>query len=832
MKKIYLVPHTHYDVAWAFTKEEYLKINEGILKKVVELMKIPRFKFCLEQAFLLQAMEERNPELWSKLKELIKEGRIEIVDGQYLMPDTMLPSGEVLVREILFGKRYFRQKFGIDVPVAWAADSFGLNSQLPQIYRKSGYRWFGFRRGARRDITRSEFLWKGLDGTTILSHWMPLGYRAGLDFDKWEKSLFELDKFAASPLILMPSGSGSMPPQEEIFKAVDEWNGSHPQINMEISTVSEFFKALEERGRFETLQGELYDDTLVDVFPQVCSSRAWLVQDARKYDALIFTTEQFATLAWLTGGEYPERELKEAWKKLLFIAFHDVITGCGIDEIYEEARENFAFLEHHLNKILEDSLELIAGKIDLEGEGVVVFNPLPWEVSEWVEVDLRLDGKEKIGIEEVESELVEEERDEKGKLKRAKIGFIANVPALGYKAYKVIEGGKGTERAQKVFGNKIENEFFRLWVDENTGILEIRDKEGGFLAKGNELVIEDEIGDLYHHRSRFRDLIKSESGEGFEYGGFKPKGFRIEESPIRAKIIFENEYFCLRWPYRLVERFKPQLWSHNVMDISKEIVIYKNLPRIDFITKVANRYPNIRLRVKFDTGIRRMSYSRETQFGVIDEPTRQFVELEGRREALPGIPHFLTWFDYSDGIRGLTFINKGIPANEIMDDSVYMTLFRSVYGLSADGISGPLIPTPDALELRDYTFKYALYPHEGDWREGKSFKQAQQFDHALMPVQISRKEGELPSQISFFKLKPDNLIISAFKKAEEGEELILRFFETKGEATKAEIEAFTEIKKAKLVDLLERDEKEVPVLDGRIELEVRPFEIITLKLKV
>jgi alpha-mannosidase len=108
MQTIYLVPHTHYDVAWVFSKEEYLRINETILQQAIELMKTSEFKFCLEQTFLLEAVEEKNPELWSAAKELIKEGRLEIVDGQYLMPDTMLPSGEALVREILFGKLYCR----------------------------------------------------------------------------------------------------------------------------------------------------------------------------------------------------------------------------------------------------------------------------------------------------------------------------------------------------------------------------------------------------------------------------------------------------------------------------------------------------------------------------------------------------------------------------------------------------------------------------------------------------------------------------------------------------------------------------------------------------
>lgn len=279
-------------------------------KEAMELMKDPEFKFCLEQTFLLEAIEERNPELWLGLKEMIETGKLEIVDGQYLMPDTMLPAGEVLVREILFGKKYCQEKFGIEVPVAWAADSFGMNTQLPQIYKKAGYKWLAFRRGARADITQSEFLWKGLDGTTILSHWFPLGYRVGLYLGQWETSYIDLNKYASTHHILMPCGSGSMPPQSDIPQAVSNWNRTHSDIEMKIATPSQFFLALEKtKKRFEVVEGELYDDELVDVFPQVASSRIWIIQGARECERLLITTEEWATIAWLT--DLLEREEQE-----------------------------------------------------------------------------------------------------------------------------------------------------------------------------------------------------------------------------------------------------------------------------------------------------------------------------------------------------------------------------------------------------------------------------------------------------------------------------------------------------------------------------------------
>jgi len=812
MQTIYLTPHTHYDAAWAFTKEEYLQINEKILEEAVELMETSEFKFCIEQTFLLNEISKRNPALFGRLEKMIKADKLEIVDGQYLMADTMLPSGEVLVRNILLGKRYCKEKFGVEVPVAWAADSFGMNAQLPQIYKKAGYKWLAFRRGARTDIRESEFMWKGLDGTSIISHWFPLGYRAGLDIDKWESSFIELNKFACSPDILMPSGSGSMPPQPEIVPAVKDWNQTHPDVAMKIATPVEFFKALENCGKtLETVEGELYDNELVNVFPQVCSSRAWIVQNDRECEQLIITAEEFATIAWLLGAQYPASELQEAWKGLSYIAFHDIITGCGVDEIYENVKEIFATLKTNLTQILTESLTHITGKVNTSGEGMVVFNPLPWRTRNYVGTSPDLPEEEK----EVRSERT----------------CLVDVPPLGYKVYQCEPQEEESPNRIKVEGNEIETAFFRLKASEENGTIEVFDKAGNLLVNGNEIVIEDEVGDLYYHCSRFSpELIKSESGGGFQYGSFKPKSFRIEEESSRVKVIFENEYYCLTWPYRLKERFPPMLYKYKTLDIRKEIVVYKDIPRIEFITGIDNKYPNVRLRVKFNTGIERKVYFRETQFGVIAEPTEFFNKTGEYWESKPSsIPNFLSWFDVSDGIRGVNFMNKGLPAVEIVEDSVYITLLRSVGGLSADGTAGPLVPTEDALELKSHTFEYALQPHDGDWRQAEMYKQAQEFHHLPISVRAD-SSGELPQEFSFIKISPNNLILSALKKAEDSDDVVLRFFETRGEATEAEVTLFRAIKRLSFLDLLEKEEYDLPFERNSFKLKVNPFEIVTLKL--
>ena len=843
MQTVYLVPHTHYDAVWVFTKEDYFYINiELILKQAVELMEKSDYKFLVEQTALLEEIERRNPYLFERISKFVKTGQVEIADGEYLMADTVIPNGETLVREILFGKKYVGEKFGVDVPVMWAADSFGYNAQLPQIYKKSGYKYFTFRRGVNRDKP-SEFWWQGLDGTRILAHWMPLGYRAGLDFSTLDESFLVLKEAATTSHILMPSGSGVTLPQPDTGSTVKKWNRNHRDAKMKIAKSSDFFEQVEkEANNLEVREGELYSGKYSEVFPNCCSSRIWIKQELRKYENLILACEKWATIAWLLGIPYPAHELRDNWKKILWGAFHDVAPGTGMDECYEEARDNFAYLESHLSHGVQDLLSIISRNLQ-SGDDIIVFNSLSWEVKNWVEVDLWFEkGKTKkieglkSGDEEIEVEILEFTRYADDSYQTVKLGFIAAVPAVGYRTYKILRRNPRGLSTSKIgiTGNTIENRFFKVRVDPSSGLLDIF-KDGKFIAGGNELVLEEEIGDLYYHRQHLEEAFKTESDNGVKYGKFRMKSFKIDKTPLRRVINIESDYFSLRWPYRLLDKLRPLLWRHNFLSLTKKIIIYDDLPRIDFITTIHNRHPQVRIRVKFSTDINSAEYQSETQFGVVSRRVNQyyFNPEENWVEKPSGIYPALNWIDYSDADKGITVINKGLPAHEIRDGEIYMTLLRSILMLSSDGVTGPAIPTPDAQEFKSYTFEYSLYPHQQEWKEAKSYKPANEFNNNLIGFQLPKEksEGDLPSQFSFVELKPDNLILVSLKKAEDSDDVIMRFFETKGEETRGEIDLFKEPASVKVVNLLEEDEGDVEYRGSRISLSVKPFEIVSLKIR-
>ncbi len=854
MYRIYLVPHSHYDAVWAFTKEDYLYITiEEILKEVVKMMTKPEYRFLIEQISLIEEIERRNPQLFETIKSLIKSGRIEIAGGEYLMSDTMLSGGETLVRQILIGKTYAREKLGTEIEVMWGADSFGYNSQMPQIYRQAGYRFFAFRRGCP-EAQPTEFWWQGLDGSRILSHWMPLGYRAGLDLGALDASFEQLKNAAASDEILMPSGSGSIPPQPETFSAVRSWNRRHKDSHMTISRALDFFENLEKKAEsFNTLSGEMYSGRYSRVFPDCASSRIWLKQKLRHFEHLLLACEKWNAIAWLLGVPYPVDEMRENWKKLLWGAFHDVVPGTSMDEAYEEIKDNYSYLEANLAHMLSDFRYRIEGLL-IDEDDIIVFNPLSWPVKNWVEVELgfprghikRISGV-KNSEEEIPVEILDSIRYPDDSFSSVKLGFVASVPALGFSTYRLLNHRpkKIVQPAIRAKGTTFKNQFFKVDIEPATGLVDIYmgDKH---IVRGNEVILEEETGDLYYHRHNLKEPLHTESGKGVSFGKFKIKNFKVEKSPLRRVIRIESDYYSLIWPYRLQDKLRAVLWRHNYLSLTKQIIIYNDIPRVDFVTVVNNRHPQMKLRLKFATDIESDACTAETAFGSIERKVGLPPETgtEDWIEKPSGIFPVQNWVDYSDMEKGVTLINQGLPEHEIRDNSLYLTLIRSVLMLSSDGITGPAIPTPDAQEHKIYTFKYSLLPHIGEWQKTGSHRQAYEVNCGLMAFQLEipkERRKVFPQRISFMEVTPSNVVLSSLKKGEKGDSVIARFYEISGKPARATILLMPEICKGcelvariplgvKRVDLLEREISDVAFADSRITLDFKPFEIVSLKI--
>jgi alpha-mannosidase len=186
--------------------------------------------------------------------------------------------------------------------------------------------------------------------------------------------------------------------------------------------------------------------------------------------------------------------------------------------------------------------------------------------------------------------------------------------------------------------------------------------------------------------------------------------------------------------------------------------------------------------------------------------------------------------DYHDKDRGLMLINKGTSEIDVYENNIYMTLIRSVNFLSTDGKSGPWIPTPDARELKDHTFYYSIHCHEADCKESKAYQKAHEYSNPLIPI-YSNSKGKLPREFSYIELNSDRVMISAIKKAELDNGVILRLYETIGKKENVSIKFFKDYRDVFQVDLLEQEEKKLDLKSKKNILNLKPYEIVTLKFK-
>lgn len=826
-KQVIFFPHFHYDAVWKFNRKDYSYINLRLFRQVVTLCSLfPGFRFGVEDVYQLEEIERLDPELFKKVKQEVARGRIEIIDGQYFMADCFLPGGEVLISEILRGKRYAKDKLGVDVKVGWITDSFGLNAQIPQIYRDAGYKWLAFGRGYDRKLGKSEFWWKGLDGTKILSHYFASdqSYHAGLFAEYLAENVEELKGYAAGKNILMPCGFGSCPFPEWILKEIDDLNAKSSGYKIRMASPQEFFHALEkEADKLKVEEGEMYQGDRV--FDGVWSTRMWIKLEYYKVKNLILNTEKFSTIAWLLGNHYPKEELKEAWDRVLFLAFHDVITGTSIDEVFEEVREDFGTLKAILAPLLASSLNYLASQIDCEDRAFVVFNPNSYETKGYVEVEADFPREEKLTgfrIEDAEWELIEEDRDDThGWLRRAKVGFIAQVPPLGYKVYRILPApSTATFTRRPIHGRRfIENTHLRLEVNPLNGIFRILDAKGNEVVSEVRLELENEVGSVYSHKDISKELVGLVGAEG-DTSSHKPifeiTDCRVEENKVCKKIILTEEVYGCYWPYRLREHYGVEFRRQNLMTIEKEARLYEGIPWVEFKVRLKSHFPNIRLRAKFGTGISEGKCFVNTTFGII----------ERKRE--PRDCPMEDWVDYGNKDRGIAVFTRGIPGYQVTGEDIYLTLLRSM-NLISHGDKGPITPVPDALELdREYEFNFAVYPHEGSCIDNKVWREALNFVNPLTHAYITEQNHEKrvsADKPSFLSL-PENIIISRLKQSEDGTCVILRCYETCGKPTKLSLSFSKKPKEILATNIME--EKEEPV--GEV-IELRPFEIATFKLK-
>lgn len=821
---ILAVGNSHIDMAWLWPWTETVEVVRNTFRSALDLMReYPDFKFSMSSARTYEWMEEKYPDLFQEIKQRVKEGRWEIVGGMWVEPDLNMPAGESLVRQILVGKNYFQQKFGVDVKVGWNPDSFGYNWQLPQIYKKCGMDYFVTQKllWAHEFTTfpYKLFWWESPDGSRLLTYF-PHDYAGGIDpeslakdLSQWIPSMYG-QHFDGSPAMLHLYGVGDHgggPTRSMLDEArrISASDFVYPKLRF--STAGAFFDELNQKlpsMNVPTWKDELYFQYHRGVF----TTQAETKRRIRQNEEGILNAEKFSSLALLYGRPYPQEDLERAWKRLLFDHFHDVMPGSGIAVNYLDAKRNLEDVERMTREASRNALEEIISHINTTGKGVpvVIFNSLSWPRTETVEVEVQLSSPAQ-QVEVVDGAgraQVSQFVSMDARTHRVRLLLLASVPSLGYRTYFVRAAPKApaASTAVKAAGYTLENRFLRLTIDPQTGCMT----------------------SLFDKRSHTEALAPAETDSGGPQDRvcgnlletFVDKPQRWDAWNIDAD--FEKQHWALdqsdsvelveSGPLRAVIRVKNHFQNSTFV---RDITMYAGIPRVDVKMHADWHEKHILLKVAFPLSAHNEKATFEIPYGSIERPTTRRTPAEQAEFEVPA----QRWADLSDARHGFSLLNDCKYGYDAKGNVLRLSLLRS-----------PTWPDPHADE-GEHDFTYSLYPHGGSWREAETVRRGYELNYKLISSTAGKHEGELSAEHSFLEVSGNNVVVTALKKTEADNSLVLRYYEWAGREGEVKFKLPPGARQAWETDMLERPTGDLPLEGSTIVAHTKPYEIKTIKIE-
>jgi alpha-mannosidase len=842
--EIYLVANSHIDLSWLWTRDETIsKICPETFVNVLNLMdKYPLLCYAQSSAQIYEWLEVHHPEIFRRIREKVREGRWEIVGGSWVEHNANLLCGESLVRQYLFGKRYFMEKFNVDVKVAWLPDSFGFCWALPQVLRKSGLEYF-LTHKLKWQVERMKppipfpyyiFWWESPDGSRVLAYHTVGSYSEDVNPMRMLEQLALLKKRHGlnKLLVLFGRGDHGGGPTEGMVKEALRLMGIvdpavYPKVIL--STSERWFKEVKgvsEILSFPVVRDELYVKTHRGTY----TTEAKVKLHNRRCECLLLTAERFASIAMLLGMAYPSEDLKNAWKLLLLNQVHDNLDGTSIEEVYIQAEKDYGEVYRIGRKVLEEALNVIASKIDTRCKGfpVLVFNPLSWLRSDVVELPLEGELKTVKAFKvfdcfgrETPVQIVEDGR---------KAIFIAeDVPAFGYKLYYLTTSSdESTNPNLKVGEFFLENEFLRVEMDDRTGyVTRIYDK-----VNGRDVLSDSGKGNvLQMYEDKPPNAPGGEPAWNMYLGSLteleKIEEIRlVEKGPVRASIKIVRKY--------------------GGSTFEQYISLYSKIPMVEFTLKADWHEKYKTLKVAFPLRFKNHWATYDIPFGAIQRYQYIYDKAPDRQMDMPKRPWELAdkakfevpalyWIDMDteNGDYGVALLNDCKYGFDVIENTIRMTLLRgprrgypSTPEQWADQSENPRVGV--------HVIRYALYPHEGDWVKSMVFRKGYEFNFPLIAWRTSEKAGPLPKTLSLIETKPDNVVLSALKKAEDSGELVLRVYEACGFNSDASLKMAFKPLKAFETDLVEWDmyasKREFKISENTVSFHLNGNEIVTVKL--
>jgi alpha-mannosidase len=796
--RLALTGHAHLDLAWLWPLEETRRKAKRTFASVLQLMDhYEDFTFNQSSAQLYEWIEKDAPELFARVKERVQEGRWEPVGGSWVEADCQIPSGESFVRQLLYGQRYFEERFGRRSTVAWFPDTFGYSPGLPQFLRGtglSGFFTYKLNWSETNDFPFDLLVWEGIDGSRVVAHFFD---NPGTDYNgdvsahdlygTWRN--FKGKRHHPESLFSFGWGDGGGGPSEKMLENYERLKDFPAMPRLRMARVDEFFASLPEEGLPEWV-GELY----LELHRGTLTTQAKVKKLNREAEHRLLEAEAFATIGAPGGAAYPGEKLERLWKALLLNQFHDILPGTSISEVYEDAHHQLEETVEGAAKLRDEALQYLVrgGETDDAQRTVTVANAAlhPRPLSVLLEKDPGT-----AAVTDAKGEILPTQRVADGLLVHAPRLLV---PGLGWTTLRAhressaptsVDAGYGVRVEETGGGVSIENELLRAEVGADGSLHRVYDLEAGREAldgRGNQ---------LWAYADKPPNWDAWDVNASYELEGEELPDAQVvevvEDGPLRASVRVER-----RW------RGSRVLQTYRLLADSR---------RLDVETQLDWHERQVLLRALFPVGVHSDEATFETMYGAVKRPTHRNTSWDASRFEV-GAHRFC---DLSEPGYGVALLNDGKYGHSAKRNVLGISLLRS-----------PLYPDPLADE-GEHRFAYSLFPHPGDWTGAGVAREAFSLNS---PLVAAVNEGA-PSEYGFVAVEGVELALGSLKRAEDGRGVILRLYEPHGARGPAALRFASGVERAEKVNLLEEPEGTVEVRGDEVLLEVRPFEVLTLRVE-
>ncbi len=767
--RIHMIGNAHIDPVWLWPWAEGFSVVQSTFRSALERMnETPGFAFTASSAQFYDWVSKNDPALLARIRQRVAEGRWDPVGGWWVEPDVNMPSGEALMRQGLYGQLTFHRLLGRYATVAYNPDSFGHPRSLPQILKAQGMNNYVFMRPKPEEKTLPGrlFWWESGDGTRVLAYRIPFEYGEDRSVRKrvWDiASEMEQDPMKAR-MAFYGAGDHGGGATKENLRSIGEVQTEPGAPKIFFSTPTRYFAEV----RKEPLGGlPVVKDDLQHHSVGCYTAESEIKKSNRSSETALGDAEKLAAIgsvAW--GADYPKTDFTEAWKKVLFLQFHDSLAGTALPEHYATtAREGYGYAMSVAHSALYEAAQKLAWQIpaeDPESQYLVAFNLQPRPVTKNVEYDLEWPGNSPGVIEDEQGKPLVHQwtRATTEVRERKRLVVQVELPAFGYRQIRIRKGGAPTRSEYRVHaeGRSVENEHLRLTFDAD-GSMSLFDKDAGrqvFTEPAREggarAIVYDDPSDTWSHDVRAYDK---------QIGSFGNAGVEVmEDGPLRARLRVRTSYgsSTLQTDWLLYA-------GSRTVEAQVSLDWHEHLRMVKFSYPVSVPGPRTTYEIAYGNIVRDSNGD--------ENPGQRWIDISG---------------DAPKGDYGFAVINDAKYGYSSLGNDLQVSIVRGA--AFANHKPQVLDPKLDHLwqDQGVQTFRMLLVPHSHGWREAALPVKTEEFLSQPPIIYQGIHPGTLAQAGSFLAIDATNVIVSAIKKSEVGNDLIVRCYETNGEQTTANID--------------------------------------------